>query len=76
MALSTALSLCSAISKEKNRKSRIFQISALASVGGFMVQSMADYSFYNYRVMYLFWAFMGLSALFIRRSSLAGEEDE
>lgn len=68
--------LCSAISKEKNRKSRIFQISALASVGGFMVQSMADYSFYNYRVMYLFWAFMGLSALFIRRSSLAGEEDE
>lgn len=69
-------SLCSAISKEKNRKSRIFQISALASVGGFMVQSMADYSFYNYRVMYLFWVFIGLSALFAKRSSLEGEEDE
>ena len=48
----------------------IFQISSLSSVGGFMVQSMADYSFYNYRVMFLFWVFIGLSALFIRRSSL------
>ena len=36
-----------------------------------MVQSMADYSFYNYRVMYLFWVFIGLSALFIKRSSLS-----
>ncbi len=62
--------LCSAISKESDRKSKIFQISALASVGGFIVQSMADYSFYNYRVMYLFWVFMGLSALFIKRGSL------
>ena len=35
-----------------------------------MVQSMADYSFYNYRVMFLFWVFIGLSALFIRRTSL------
>ena len=35
-----------------------------------MVQSMAEYSFYNYRVMFLFWVFIGLSALFIRRSSL------
>ena len=41
-----------------------------------MVQSMADYSFYNYRVMYLFWVFIGLSALFAKRSSLEGEEDE
>ena len=62
--------LCSAISKETDRTSKIFQISSLSSVGGFMVQSMADYSFYNYRVMFLFWVFIGLSALFIRRSSL------
>lgn len=62
--------LCSAISKEKDRTSKIFQISSLASIGGFMVQSMADYSFYNYRVMFLFWAFIGLSGLYIRRSSL------
>lgn len=62
--------MCSAISKEKDRTAKIFQISALSSVGGFMVQSMADYSFYNYRVMFLFWAFMGLSALFACRSRM------
>ena len=62
--------LCSAISKEKDRTSKIFQISSLASIGGFMVQSMADYSFYNYRVMFLFWVFISLSGIYIRRSSL------
>ncbi len=64
--------LCSAISKQKDRTGRIFQISAIASIAGFMVQSMAEYSFYNYRVMFLFWAYIGLSAVFARVDRLDG----
>ncbi len=62
--------MCTAIHRETDKKSKIFQISFLAGVGGFLVQSMADYSFYNYRVMYLFWVYLGLSALFAARSNL------
>ena len=30
---------------------------------GFLVQAMTDYSFYNYRVMFLFWAYLALGGL-------------
>ena len=36
-----------------------------------MVQSMTDYTFYNYRVTLLFWAVLGLGAAF---AGLAGKE--
>lgn len=65
--------VCTAISREKHKTARIFQISSLASIGGFMVQSMADYTFYNYRVMFLFWTFIALSTVFCRMSSLKGD---
>ena len=65
--------MCTAISKEQNRTARIFQISSLASIGGFLVQSMADHSFYNYRVMCLFWIFIGLSAVFRRMGRYSHE---
>ena len=31
---------------------------------------MTDYSFYNYRVLFLFWVFLALGALCARRSEL------
>ena len=65
---------CHAISVEKDRRYRLFQIGSLASVGGFMVQSMTDYSFYNYRVMFLFWAYIALSAVFCRAGTLEKED--
>lgn len=65
---------CHAISVEKDRRYRMFQIGSLASVGGFMVQSMTDYSFYNYRVMFLFWAYIALSAVFCRAGTLEKED--
>ena len=37
---------------------------------GFMVQAMTDYSFYNYRVMFIFWAYLALGELACRRSKL------
>ncbi len=64
--------MCTAISREKDRSARIFQISSLAGAGGFMVQSMADYTFYNYRVMYLFWMFLALGTVFCRMRKLKG----
>ena len=37
---------------------------------GFMVQAMTDYSFYNYRVMFLFWCYVALGMAAARRGEL------
>jgi len=55
-----------AISAEQDKNARIFQIAGTASITGFLVQSMADYTFYNYRVMLLFFSMLGLCVLFTR----------
>lgn len=62
--------LCSALSREKDRTSRMLQIAFTSGACGFMVQAMTDYSFYNYRVMFLFFVFLALGGLAARRSSL------
>ena len=62
--------LCVAISREKDWASRTLQIALLSGVAGFMVQAMTDYSFYNYRVMFIFWAYLALGVLASRRSKL------
>ena len=62
--------MCCAIGKEKNWQSRMLQIAFLSGICGFMVQAMTDYSFYNYRVMFLFWAYLALGALSTRRNKL------
>ena len=63
--------MCTALSREKDWTSRIFQIAFTSGVCGFLVQAMTDYSFYNYRVMFLFWAYLALGALCAKRSELA-----
>ena len=62
--------MCAAISKEHDYTSRIHQIAFTAGVFGFMVQAMTDYSFYNYRVLFLFWVYLALGALCARRRRL------
>lgn len=62
--------MCSAISREHNWTSRIHQIAFTAGVCGFLVQGMTDYSFYNYRVLFLFWTYLALGALCARRCEL------
>ena len=59
-----------ALSREKDWTSRIFQIAFTAGVLGFLVQAMTDYSFYNYRVMFLFWSYLALGGLCARRGEL------
>lgn len=55
-----------AIRREGDRNMRIFQIAGVSAVMGFLVQSMTDYTFYNYRVLLLFWAVLGLCVVFTR----------
>jgi len=49
---------------------RILVIAAIASVVGFLVQSMTDYTFYNYRLMLFFWAVLALGMLAVRYDKL------
>ena len=62
--------MCSAISRERDWTSRVHQIAFTGGVCGFLVQAMTDYSFYNYRVLFLFWTYLALGALCARRREL------
>lgn len=60
--------ICGALSRSKSWRSRYYLAAAISGVGGFLVQSMTDYTFYNYRVALLFWMILGLGAVFARLS--------
>ncbi len=59
-----------ALRDETDLASRLYQIAFAAGAFGFLVQAMTDYSFYNYRVMLLFWAYLALGAASARRSGM------
>jgi len=69
-------SLAAAISREAMGRSKILQIGVFSSVLGFLVQSMTDNSFYNYRVLLIFWVFITLGALVSRRSMMPESEND
>ncbi len=48
------------VHKAEKGRGRLLQIAFFSGMAGFMVQAMTDYSFYNYRVMLLFWIYLGL----------------
>ena len=50
--------------KNTEKKDKIFIIGAISALSGFLLQSMFDYTFYNYRVMLIFWAVLGISTLY------------
>ena len=62
--------LCVAVKDRSNWSSRVLQISFTAGACGFLVQAMTDYSFYNYRVMFLFWSYLAMGALSARRNQM------
>ena len=64
----------SAMYTEKDRRSRYLQAASVASVAGFLIQGMTDNSFYNYRVLMLFWVILTVGVLAARRSSLPEED--
>lgn len=63
-----------AIRRETDWNARIFQIAGVSAVSGFLLQSMTDYTFYNYRVMLLFWVLLGLCVLFCRMGAPRKED--
>ena len=62
--------LCAALHRERDWTGRLYQIAFTAGVFGFLVQAMTDYSFYNYRVLFVFWSWLAMGALCARRSKL------
>lgn len=66
--------LCAAFCRERESFTRLHLAAVTAGMLGFLVQAMTDYSFYNYRVMLLFWAFLALGALLARRGALPERE--
>ena len=56
----------SALKNEKDTKFRVYNIAGISAVTGFMVQSMSDYTFYNYRVTFLFWVVLGIGVIFAK----------
>ena len=61
---------CGALSRETDRVSRYGLIAAISAMCGFLVQSMTDHSFYNYRVLLLFWIFTAVGLLYARRTGM------
>lgn len=55
---------------EKDKEYRTLAIGGCCAITGFFIQSLFDYSFYNYRVMILFWIVLGISLLFTDLSSM------
>ena len=66
MILAFTRQICVALSRSRDRRDRYFQAAVLAGVMGFLAQGMTDYSFYNYRVTLVFWAMLGLGAVWAR----------
>ena len=66
MILAFTRQICVALSRSRDRRDRYFLAAVLAGVMGFLAQGMTDYSFYNYRVTLVFWAMLGLGAVWAR----------
>ena len=56
-----------------DKETKIYTIAFMASISGFLVQSLFDYTFYNYRVMIFFWIYIALGAVATKYASLKGE---
>lgn len=62
------------IRSARDKNTRVMLVAILSGAAGFMVQSLTDYSFYNYRVTLIFWAVIGLG-IFLA-SPYGGLEDD
>lgn len=51
-----------ALSRGPGRERRLYLIAVLSGLAGFLLQGIAEYSFYNYRVMLMFFVVIGLAA--------------
>ncbi|MFI3253920.1 MAG: O-antigen ligase family protein [Eubacteriales bacterium] len=66
--------LCVALKHSESQEGKLYQIATLSGTAGFLVQAMTDYSFYNYRVMFLFWVVVALGGLVMSYDRLPKNE--
>ncbi|MCL2368985.1 MAG: O-antigen ligase family protein, partial [Oscillospiraceae bacterium] len=59
-----------ALRRKIQGEQRVLVIGAIAAIVGFVVMSMTDYTFYNYRVMLLFWAVLAIGVTAVRYDKL------
>jgi len=64
-------SLCAGLAKKQDFEGKMLHIAFISGMAGFLVQAMTDYSFYNYRVMLIFWVFLAVGMVVSRRGELA-----
>ena len=58
--------MLTAIRHEADRRARFMQIGCVSAVSGFLLQSLTDHNFYDYRIVLLFFGMLGLGVLFTR----------
>lgn len=61
---------CSYLSVETDKESRVFIIASIAAIIGFAVQSMFDYTFYNYKVVLIFWMTLAFGIVTTKLSAM------
>ena len=62
---------CSAVSRATDKTVRLRLIAVISGILGFLVQSMTDFTFYNYRVALIFWAFIALGMILSRKNMIS-----
>jgi len=65
---------CSAVSRAADKTVRLRLIAVISGILGFLLQSMTDFTFYNYRVALIFWAFIALGMILSRKDMISAEK--
>lgn len=68
-------SLLTTLRTALRRETRLFAMAGISAFSGFLLQSFTDYSFYNYRVMLLFFGLAGLCLLLRHMDALPEREE-
>lgn len=62
LVLSPLRAMAGALTRGVGRERRLYLIALIAGIVGFLFQGIAEYSFYNFRVMLVFFIYLGLAA--------------
>ncbi len=63
-----------AFHRGKNKQNKVLLAASISAVSGFLVQSLFDYTFYNYRVMLLFWVVLAVGIICTKLPDLERSE--
>jgi len=69
--VSALRNMATQIRRSTDKKRRIALMAVLSGLGGFLVQSFVEHSFYNYRVQLMFWIVLALGMALANRKEAA-----